>query len=474
MNATRPINKEWIAALGASGLFIAAGFITQDFILTTWLIFFAVAAVVTYCLASVRTRLGLLLFVATMSLFLISRPVFDVFSDFAAHDRILYTLDRGLVANRMILMALSGLFLGQFFYERQLSRKEEQRTGGIFSEEQRVWISRIAFLFFLVGTTAVLMEHAEKILFRQTNSYEALYSQFRTSLPFVVIGFAEVSTAFLVLFLAVSRSVRLSFLALAVYVASSAPLLLVGVRAEFSRAMLFALFLAFTLVKDRLSLSKKRKLRLAAGALILGSLLLASLYTIGLQRTGQERLDPTYPFLLDFVYGQGVSYQTLTAGQEMIERPPFRDKDYAFGPFLDQYVNDLPGNPYSLEYIEKGDSMAADLGYYLLGEAEYLKGRGMGSSFIIEMYSDFGHGGVLLFSLFLGTLLGSLSHLSWCNVLIDAVKIRLLIDIFYIPRAQATRFLLNILAPKFILPILGTIVLSRVLLLLQEKKREQQ
>ena len=87
----------------------------------------------------------------------------------------------------------------------------------------------------------------------------------------------------------------------------------------------------------------------------------------------------------------------------------------------------------------------------------------MGSSYMIEVYAEFGHIGLYIYSLLLGILLASLSNLKWENLPLDLIKIHILTDIFYIPRAQATRFLVNLTTPKFLVPIICSVAFAWLL-----------
>lgn len=436
-------------------------FLSDNFSVSTILPFLINLGISAYCLFSLKERMGLLFFNLAIFLFLLARPVIDLMTGFVNHVPNRYTFETGLGANRMLLVALLGLFLGQWLYEHRSEKMGGSRSNRVAAllKSQEGLIRRIALAGYLISLAAMTAVNLEKLIFRRSYGYAALYAEFKTGLPFVVIGFAEVGAAFLALYLATRPQLKYSLITLASYLGSTAILLFAGVRSTFSRSLLFSVFLVLQLLASQSQLTRQVKKRLIGGFVLMGLLLIPVFYGIGINRWNVDRLDNGFPVVIDFIYGQGVSYQTLAKGQELIELPPFDQKNYALGPFLDQYVNDLPENPYTPEYIERGDSMAADLGYYLLG-SQYFKGMGMGSSYIIEIFSEFGFPGVFAFSGFLGLLLGSLSNITWKNSLIDVVKIRILLDIFYIPRAAAIRFLLNLIAPKFFLPILFTIILA--------------
>ena len=94
----------------------------------------------------------------------------------------------------------------------------------------------------------------------------------------------------------------------------------------------------------------------------------------------------------------------------------------------------------------------------------YLEGHGLGSSYLLELFADYGFIGIAVYSLILGIFL------IYC---IDAMKkgwfmrtlmLSLLTNLFYIPRAAATDWLVFLIQihfwkistslPSFVLPIM--------------------
>lgn len=83
------------------------------------------------------------------------------------------------------------------------------------------------------------------------------------------------------------------------------------------------------------------------------------------------------------------------------------------------------GNGNNLRHALNGNSMAHQLSYTLLGDW-YLEGHGCGSSYLLEVFADYGKIGIFIFSFFLGMLLisafdiGKTKYVLWChNVVVD-------------------------------------------------------
>ena len=86
---------------------------------------------------------------------------------------------------------------------------------------------------------------------------------------------------------------------------------------------------------------------------------------------------------------------------------------FTFGPVIDYFARGSLGAIFggkafehttnSVELAIDSNSYAHNLSYLVLNK-EYLKGHGIGSSYIMELYTDYGMIGVFLLSLLLGML----------------------------------------------------------------------
>lgn len=435
---------------------------TQNFMAATYAAFILFLIILAYGLHSLRSRLALILFDLLIFLFLLGRPLIDHWSNYLTYNPVRYSFEQGFVASQMLLVTLWGLLAGHVFYEEHSRRTHRKNAIISLSPTFQRWLKHIALAGFFVSSAAMITVNIEKVIFRQSHDYASLYSSFRSQLPFVIIGFAEVGVAFLVLYIAVTKKVWQTAMVLSVYLLTTGILVPIGQRAPMGRAILFSFFVLFY----KIVWQETRQKRLIKSLIIVFVMVIAILtpvfYHVGVTRWGDQAEFQDINPLLYFIHGQSVSYQVLAYGPDLLKIPKYAEKQYTFGPFLNQYINDLPDNPYTQEYLDHGDSYAADIGYFLLG-SPYFEGNGMGSSYVIEVYAEYGQGGLFLFSLFLGALLAGLSNIRWQHFIIDLLKLRILMDIFYIPRAPAIRFMLNLAAAKFVVPILCALVLAWIL-----------
>ena len=94
----------------------------------------------------------------------------------------------------------------------------------------------------------------------------------------------------------------------------------------------------------------------------------------------------------------------------------------------------------SIETALYGHSLAHRLSYYTYGNA-YLMGRGIGSSYVAELYHDFGYMGVFLGSAVYGYILRAVSDLSFRSPFQDAILLSMTYALFFAPRAEFDLFI---------------------------------
>ena len=93
----------------------------------------------------------------------------------------------------------------------------------------------------------------------------------------------------------------------------------------------------------------------------------------------------------------------------------------------------------------------------------YFQGYGTGSSYIIELYADYGFIGISIFSVLLGMLLSSFNKIFIRGYVLRVVLIRGLMDVFIIPRFSVLSWTTFILSPQFWLPIMFCWIVANLL-----------
>ena len=129
--------------------------------------------------------------------------------------------------------------------------------------------------------------------------------------------------------------------------------------------------------------------------------------------------------LIDFIYKQGTSFGVLAKGYLYECYLPVRAfKNYTFGPIIDYFyrgniggmlfgTTPLPENN-SIELAFESNSYAHNISYIVMGD-DYLQGHGIGSSYIMELFTDYRYIGVFVFSIILGIILVAMMKLAYAK-----------------------------------------------------------
>lgn len=118
-----------------------------------------------------------------------------------------------------------------------------------------------------------------------------------------------------------------------------------------------------------------------------------------------------------------------------------------------------------------GNSFTHALGYTVLGNA-YLAGRGTGTSFIAELYYDYGYLGVFCGSMIYGYIFSRLTLKKNNSVFKRSIIFVVLSQLFWAPRGSFTGFLSQLGSPFVILVFAMTYGLSNILTVNERSRRQ--
>lgn len=436
---------------------------------------------ISYSFLNIEKRIYFLFFNITIFLFLLSRPFIDALYKYKWNN---YTYETGSFALIAIGISLVGLLIGQIIKEKLNKNNKakecfldiEEFSNKYFIKNMRL-VSLIIYIFCLVFN---LMTGMEKIIFIQNNTYLDYYIEYSSKLPVFVKGISTMMPAALVIYLATMPNKKKAIIPLGLYLFSALPNLIVGSRGAISEALIFV-FLYFFL-RDNINkileksngISKEKWITKLMKKFIFISvpviILIFSAYNYS--RFGIEKENNMNP-IVDFAYSQGVSFTVVTRGYKAIPYlPDIENKNYTFGPFIDYVTRGTPaqilfgveglGASNSIVRATEGNNFNAALSYYLYG-ARYLQGHGAGSSYIIELYADYGFMGIAIFSILLGMLFGSIGNEISSKWFKNVILLRVLMDVFIIPRGSALSWLTFFIAPQFWVPVICCWIGAKIL-----------
>ena len=116
-----------------------------------------------------------------------------------------------------------------------------------------------------------------------------------------------------------------------------------------------------------------------------------------------------------------------------------------------------------MELAIDSNSYAHNLSYLVLNK-EYLKGHGIGSSYIMELYTDYGMIGVFLLSFLLGVLFIAMLQVAYrSRTILFALSLLILNNLFFMPRSSFSESFFNLFTMQFWGIVLVIIFVAKML-----------
>ena len=415
---------------------------------------------------------------AAFTLFLVVRPVLDVVVDYPVGSVDAY----GMPFNRddvyahvfgSLALSLAGLFVGFAILERLDGggRRSAPRTHSSDALLPSMRVVSVALLALALPAQALL--DVEAALYVADHSYFDLYTSFSTGYPTPVRLLGGMTTVAFLAYLATNPRRRAVWVATSVYLVASLVSVAAGQRTTFILSLaVVAVYVAYRNANDTepgrwISRRVKVGAVVAMPVLLVGMGLIARMRTLPARRT-EGALAP----LWETLFSQGVS--TEVVGYGFVYRAQVPDGFvWSFGHVLDLLGRRLPGmvglgpgaiSGQTVERAEQSGIFAQLLSWRVLG-GEYLKGRGMGSSYVAELWADLSYPGIVLGSLVLGLVVWALTlalHGSW---LVRLAALLLMRELVLIPRSGFSQFLVEAFTAPTVLGIVaigvGGVVMSR-------------
>ena len=362
----------------------------------------------------------------------------------------------------IIYVSMLFLLFGAIFYDQFKDRKEHSpkriiRNSIYESKEYLKNLQILSFLIYIVLAIFMLAVEIEKPIKLHGAAYTDYYNSFESSLPGIVLSLSALAKFVLCVFLATMPSKTWSFIALGIYVVSAVPVFIVGQRNKFISAALFVICYYFlrdyadksNLEKHKKWFGKFEKITIAiALPFVFAFLSIYESIRLDLEVKDINILNS----VKDLFYSQGVTYDVICKCMERRAELPSTNFNYTFG----SLINYLKGNSfgtflgfesYKSQTIESalyGNSLGDTISYIDLG-SKYFEGAGLGSSYIVENYIDFGYIGVIILSFLLGMFLIWLVKNFNKNICASYIVLVSLLQLFMLPRSSASGWLVLII-----------------------------
>lgn len=426
------------------------------------------------CLIKPKERFCLLIFYLMLALFLVSRITIHFFRgiDWWEYSSIENNMFFICVMSTAMIALLVGALLVEVLSPRMpLKKQRTKKKTSLLHKQEFVYVVRVALF---VCFACFFLHELDKLMFMRGRAYEEYFSLYQSRLPRIINLASECMPYLLCMFLALKPSKKESIFWLVLYIVSAFPMLKIGVRNIFILNCLFSAVYFFIREITKKESEKhwigKKELIIAVCAI---PVLVLSMGALNYIRDGKSVSMSPGNLVVDFVYKQGTTYDTVMQGYQYRKELPWDGKPiYSFGAVTDSlytsigkklfHLEDI-GNGNSLKAVYNGHSFAHVISYLVMGK-NYISGEGRGSSYIIENYIDWGYLGVVIFNVILGGFLAFIPKGFKKNWLANVILLSIVSRIFFIPRESALYFATFLVSYKFWACIIGVIILTWLLL----------
>lgn len=412
-------------------------------------------------------RFVYLIFTVTFSTFLLSRPIIGMFEGKMWWRTTVSSDEYVWFALIIVTVALYSLIVGAYLLEwiykatKSFLDKHKRKKGDVFFKQN---LQVVSMLVFYVTFPLFLIQEIEPLIYVYERGYLSYYSEFQSQLPGILHTIASFMKISMCLFLATLPSKKRAFFVLGLYEISAIPALIIGVRNPIVLNSLF--LLVYYLLRDAMSDKKKwlgKLERILIAILTPVGLVFMSVYAYIRAGKSVGIINP-FHFIMEFFQSQGVTFDVIEMSYGYVESLRLHSVNYTFGGIIDYIYYGTIGqkifgtealpNVNSIENAVRSHNLSHHLSYISLKES-YLRGRGWGSSYVLENYVDYGYIGVIVFGILIGSLLLFFVYYFGKNVFISTNILLALTTIFLIPRAEATGWLTFIVTLQYWICILG-------------------
>lgn len=386
-----------------------------------------------------------------------------------------FTDDVHRTALTIIYLSVAALLVGAVIYSNYFKKEKPINNVNNHSlKKQNFWnnedfiknLQIVSFIFYLICVVCLLITEFEKPIALHGKSYVDYYAAFESALPGLILSIAALAKFALCIFLATLPGKGISFIALGIYVVSAIPVFIVGQRNQFISAALFVVCYYF--LRDYIRKDGDRKWlgKFETAAIVISLPFLFAFLSIyeSIRRDIAVSKINILQSISNLFFSQGITYEVICKCITHIEDLPITNLNYTFG----SVISYLKGNSISkflfgfetykaqtVELAMHGNSLGDAISYIDLGE-QYFEGAGLGSSFIVENYVDFGYIGVIIFSFLLGLFLIWLVKSFNKNIFVSYIGLVSLLQLFMLPRSSSSGWLVLLI---YIPAIVSVIVL---------------
>lgn len=445
-----------------------------DILLFTLLSFFV--SLIIFCFTDIKYYIIHLFFYITIFIFLVSRPTIDYLRNYSFNT---YQKDAYVFAFIIVMISLSGLFIGGIISKALLKTKKNKKLDDKSRKiENIIWLKNVRIVslaVYILTYPFYTLRLIERLIFKLNTSYYTYYASFKSNLPYFTYILSVFTVYSMCIYLASKPNKRNATIVLISNLFANAIYLVIGTRNPFILTLIFSFIYYFIRGQEDI---KNKWIGVKERILIYTSLPII-IVSMGLLNYVRDNVEVSnfkiFDIFVDFIYKQGTSFGVLARGFLYNSNIAVRSfTNFTFGPIIEYFTYGNFGKllfdtkPFttttnSIELAIKSNSYAHNISYIAIKD-DYLQGHGLGSSFIMENFTDYGYLGVFLFSVALGFLFIRMLNVSYRNKILPFVcTLIILNNLFFMPRSSFSESFSILLTFQFWFIIILIFVVAKLI-----------
>lgn len=417
-----------------------------DVLLFTLLSFFV--SLIIFCFTDIKYYIIHVFFYITIFIFLVSRPTIDYLREFSFNT---YQKDAYIFSFIVVMISLLGLFIGGLISRSLIDTKKSNNLNITEKKDKIIWLKNVRIVsltVYMLTYPFYVIRLIERLIFKLNTDYYTYYAEFKSSLPYFTYILSVFTVYSMCIYLASKPNKRNATIVLLSNLFANSIYLVIGTRNPFILTLIFSFIYYFIRGQEDIrnkwiGLKERLVIYTSIPIIVVG---------MGLLNYIRDNLSVStfrfFDIFVDFIYKQGTSFGVLARGFLYNSNIAVRSfTNFTFGPIIEYFTHGNLGlllfntTPYtattnSIEFGIRSNSYSHNISYIAIKD-DYLQGHGLGSSFIMENYTDYGFIGVFLFSMFLGFLFIRMLNVSYNNKTVPfTCTLIILNNLFFMPRSS--------------------------------------
>ena len=437
-------------------IFLGIIYIYNDSIVTLLLtLVMLIVSSTLYCFNNIKYYIIHLIFYITIFLFLVSRPTIDYFKYGLINT---YQEDVYRFSFLAVIISIIGITIGGLLVSKRENKLKEE-IKALKNKRFIDSVRKVSLLVFLFSYPFYLVRIIERLMYRLNVSYYEYYADFKSELPYFTYILSTFVVYAMCIYLATKPNKRHSTIVLGLFVAGNVINLLIGTRNPFVLSLIFSFIYYFmrNQTEKGVWIGVKEKAIVYLGTPIMMLVMGFLNYARDGEGIGNMSL---FELLIDFIYKQGTSFGVLARGYLYGSNLPVREfRNYTFSPIIEYITRGnlgilFGGTPFistnnSLELALASDRYAHNISYIVLRQ-DYLAGHGIGGSYVMEMYTDYGMIGIFVLSIIMGISFIFMMRSSYkSGILFFSITLLILNNLLFMPRGSFTESFFNLFTLQF-------------------------